>query len=117
MPTRVTLALAVLIPFFLFGCATDIGQEPFDYARDTPLWLKTKIAVMATDTTRFYFRTKVYRYEWHSQFVYHISIPVSSCMYCEIYDHAGNKIQIANDSMLQDFLSNRKDEVLVWEAT
>jgi hypothetical protein len=117
MLRRIPLPTTVLALFLLVGCSTDNGPEPFDYARDTPTWLKAKIALMSTDTTRYYVRTKVYRYEWHWEFVYHISIPISSCMYCEVYDQSGNRIQFTNDAMLQDFLGNRKDEVLVWEST
>jgi hypothetical protein len=117
MLRRIPLVPAVIVFLVLVGCSNDNGQEPFDFARDTPAWLKQKIAVMSTDTTRFYARTKVYRYNWHAEFVYHISIPLSSCMYCEIYDQPGNRIQITNDAVLQDFLNTRTDEVVVWEST
>jgi hypothetical protein len=116
MRRRILLVPAVIVFFVLVGCANDSGQEPFDYARDTPMWLKQKIAVMSTDT-RSFVGTRVYRYNWHWQFVYHISIPLSSCVFCEIYDQLGNKIQFANDAMLQDFLSTRTDQILVWEST
>ena len=117
MRTRIPLVSVMIAFFVLVGCNNDNGQQPFDYAKDTPAWLKEKIAVMSTDTTRFYVRSKVYRYNWNWQFVYHISIPLSSCMYCEIYDQFGNRIKFVNDAMLQNFLSTRTDEVLVWEST
>jgi hypothetical protein len=107
----------VLALLLLLSCIADEGQEPFDYARDTPSWLKEKISLMSSDTRRFYIGTKVYRYDWHRQPVYDIFIPLSSCAYCEVYDQSGNKIQFAGDAMLQDFLSNRTNELLVWELT
>jgi hypothetical protein len=116
MPRNIPILPAALVLLLLVGCNTDNGVGPFDYGRDTPMWLKEKIEVMSTDT-RSFVGTKVYRYNWHGQFVYHISIPLSSCVFCETYDQRGNKIQFTNDAMLQDFLSTRTDQVLVWEST
>jgi len=109
----------VILSFFLslmfLGCHKDIAVEPFNYNKDTPDWLKAKISLMSNDSSSFYTQTKVYRYIWHNEFIYHISIPLSSCVYCELYDQNGNKVQIVNDAMLQDFLKNRKDEILIWQ--
>lgn len=40
---------------------------------------------------------------------------VSSCMFCEVYDHNGNKIQFQSQAEFEDYRLNRKNEVLVWE--
>ena len=87
--------------------------EPFNYERDTPIWLKEKIISMSTNHD--YFGAKVFRYEWHDKFLYHIMIPISSCAYCELYDQNGNKINFSDDETFQDFLINKKNEILVWE--
>jgi hypothetical protein len=60
--------------------------------------------------------TKVFRYGWRGKYVYHIFIPISSCAYCEVYGQQGNKIQLANDTVVQDYIFNRKNEILVWEC-
>ena len=109
----------VFISFFLslmfLGCHKDNAVEPFNYDKDVPVWLKAKISLMSSDTANFYYGTKVYRYSWNQVIIYYFSIPLSSCMYCELYDQNGNKVQIVNDAMLQDFLKNRKDEILIWQ--
>ena len=115
--TRQTLFVTTVLCFFiLVSCQKESGQEPFNYANDTPSWLKDRIAIMSNDTTRLYAQTKVYRYNWHSAFVYYISIPLSSCMYCDVYDQEGNRIQFTGDAMLQDFLNTRSNEVLIWQS-
>ncbi len=62
-----------------------------------------------------YFGTKVFRHEWHSDYVYYISIPISSCAYCEVYNQNGDKIHFTDDTMFQDYIDNRKNEILIWE--
>ena len=58
--------------------------------------------------------TVVYRYKWHNEYIYYIDIPISSCMYCEIYNQNGDKIQFTSDSQIQDFINNKTDEVIIW---
>jgi hypothetical protein len=94
------------------GCQHDLGIESFEFERDTPGWLKVRIEAMAVDP--YYAGTVVYRHEWKGMFVYHVDIPLSSCAYCEVYDQAGNRIQFASDGALQDYLTNRRNELVVW---
>ncbi len=109
---RIVLVAAILSG--AFACTHEHATEPYDFVRDTPSWLQEKIAVMSGNSAKYYAFTTVYRYTWHSHYVYYISIPVSSCMYCELYDQHGNKIRLADNTILQDFLSTRTDEVIVW---
>ena len=48
------------------------------------------------------------------EYIYHISIPVSSCAYCELYNQDGNKMLLDNN-MFNNFLNNKKNKVLVWK--
>jgi hypothetical protein len=114
--SRTIVSLGVLLCLVLIGCQKDSGVEPYDYARDTPEWLKEKISVMSNDTTHFFAMAKVYRYNWREELIYHISIPLSSCMYCELYDQRGNRIQFSKDAAMVDFLTNRSGEILIWES-
>ena len=113
---RVRISIAILfLSAFLASCRNH-STEPFDYSKDAPAWLKDKVTLMSSDTTKFYTKTTVYRYSWHSDYVYQISVPLSSCMYCELYDQTGQKIKITSDAMLQDFLNSRTNEVIVWKS-
>ncbi|KAA3614630.1 MAG: hypothetical protein DWQ05_15150 [Calditrichaeota bacterium] len=106
----------IIASFFIFvsiACQKETSLEPYDYEQDTPTWLKTKIDSMSTDHE--YFGLKVYRYVWKGTFVYHFMIPISSCAYCEVYGHSGSKIEFDDDAMFQDFLNDKKYEVLVRE--
>ena len=95
----------------LISCSNSV--EPFNYERDTPQWLKLKIDSL--DAEPNYAGTIVYRYEWHTQFVYHISIPISSCMYCLVYEHNGDLINIGDSNTVNDFHNNKKNQVIVWQ--
>jgi len=108
--------IAITIPFLFLTfirCQEGNPVEAFNYERDTPLWLKEKIDSMSNNQD--YYGTKVFRYEWNKRYTYDILIPISSCAYCDVYDQQGNKIQFLSDRMFQDYINNRKNEVLVWE--
>jgi hypothetical protein len=108
------LIAAFLTSLLIAGCDAGSISGPFDYDRDTPPWLKAKIDSIAAIPDHF--GTTVYRYEWNGEFVYHIENLVSSCAYCELYDHNGIKLEFTNDETFQDFLENKKNEVVVWPS-
>jgi len=96
------------------ACTNLVNEsEQFDYDRDTPPWLKTRIEQMEVEPT--YMGTVIYRYDWHGAFVYDIKIPINSCAYCEVYNQQGHNIDLTNEKLLQDFFQNKRNEVLVWE--
>lgn len=101
----------ILLTFI--GCELEDVTLPFNFERDTPVWLKEKVYSMSIGQD--YYGVKVFRFEWKSKYFYHIMIPISSCAYCELYDENGNKVNFTSDQMFQDFLINKKNEVLVWE--
>ena len=106
-------AILSIVVIVSVGCQNGNSVEPFNYERDTPAWLKVKIDSMSTN--QYYHGSQVYRYIWRNDFIYDIFIPVSSCVYCEVFNKDGAKITFTGDNMLQDYLNNRKDEILVWE--
>jgi hypothetical protein len=101
----------LFLPFI--GCSRDNTVEPFDYDRDTPVWLKAKIDSISENPA--YFGARVFRYEWRQEVLYHIEVPISSCAYCELYDENGTKKQFTDDEDFQDFLANKENEILIWE--
>ncbi|HEY6436795.1 MAG TPA: hypothetical protein VIY47_09395, partial [Ignavibacteriaceae bacterium] len=72
---------SILLLTFL-SCQKNNTIESYNYEKDTPVWLKEKIDSTSANPN-YYFGTHVYRYEWNGKFIYHFSIPVSSCVYCE----------------------------------
>jgi hypothetical protein len=101
--------------FILYNCQinNDIS-DPYDYEKDTPTWLKSKIDTIS-NSTNFYFGTKVYRYTYERSYIYYIMVPLSSCVYCELYNQNGDKIHFRNDDEFEDFINKRRNEVLIWE--
>jgi len=95
------------------GCELEDITIPFNFERDAPSWLKIKIDSLSN--TNRYMYMKVFRYEWRGNYAYYIMNPISSCAYCELYDQNGNKINFSDDETFQDFLINKKNEILVWE--
>lgn len=110
--SRIFFIVSFLL-LILVGCQKDYGVESFDFARDTPQWLKAKIDTMSIQQR--YGGTKVYRHEWNGMFTYHIAVGISSCVYCEVYDHSGNRIQFPTENVFQDYLQHRRNEILVWQ--
>ncbi len=76
-----------------------------------PEWLDELILEM--EGNPYYFGSYISRYTWNGDFFYEITIPVSSCMYCDIYDIDGNRINWQEND-INDYLENRKDKVLIW---
>ena len=106
--------LLIIFSFLMIvfiGCNNSV--EPFNYERDTPAWLKVKIDSMSTN--QLYHTSKVYRNTWHNSYTYYIFNPWSSCVYCELYYDNGDKIIFTDDEMIQDYMNNRKDEIIIWE--
>jgi hypothetical protein len=77
-----------------------------------PGWLSAKIAEMEDEP--FYALALVVRHEWKSGYYYYVNIPLSSCMYCDVYDAEGNKINWDIES-LDDYLRHRTNETLIWK--
>ena len=105
------LFLSSILLLGIVACEKDTGVS-FDFDRDTPQWLKAKIDTMSQKD--LYVGATVYRHVWYREVVYFIEIPLSSCAYCDLYDHEGNKITLKSDAELQDYLHNRTSEVIVW---
>ena len=101
--------LFIIVFYNLCSCIKD--TSPISTG-DTPDWLNNYIENIQDNPD--YFGTIIYRYNWKGNFIYHIMIPISSCAYCEVYYHSGEKIVFENN-MLQDFMNNKKNEVIVWE--
>jgi hypothetical protein len=106
----------IFISWFVFlvfiSCNNSDITEPYNYERDTPVWLKEKIDSLSVN--QLYYGAKVYRYTWNRNYIYHITVPIWSCIYCELYDYYGNKIKFT-DNEFSDFFNNKTDEILVWE--
>jgi hypothetical protein len=102
----------IVISSFMFllltSCHDTIG--PFDCVTDTPAWLRVKL-----DSIPSLPLTRVYRYEWRGEYVFHVQDPISSCLYCELYDRNGTKIQLLDDETFEDFLVNKKNQTLICE--
>ena len=112
---RRSILILALSAFLVVGCHTENAAGPFDYERDTPVWLKAKIDSISDGPLAF--GVRVYRYEWRGEFVYHIENPISSCAYCELYDQTGAKMQFPDNETFEDFLTNKKNRILIWEWT
>lgn len=106
---RRLILVCCFMPLLLIECDNTV-VGPFECEGDIPGWLVTKL-----DSLHGMWGTRVYRYEWKGEFVYHIENPISSCLYCELFDRDGNDIQFSDDDEFQDFLANKENKVLVCE--
>ena len=105
----------ILIFTFLFifiGCHNNI-VESYDFERDTPEWLKVKIDSISTKT--YYFGTVVNRYKWNNNYLFEFTIPLSSCVLCELYYYDGTKNKFTDDKTVLSYINTRTDKVFVWK--
>ena len=96
----------LLLVITLFSCAKEDDEFP-----PNPQWLNAMIEQMQANG---FPGTTVYAYKWNGGYYYHLSIPISSCMYCDFYEYNGAKYQWSQDDM-EDFLKSEKIVKMVWE--
>lgn len=109
------ILFVALIVFTFNGCELEDITAPFNFEKDAPAWLKIKIDSLSIDP--YFYMVKVFRYEWRDKFIYYFMNPVSSCAYCscDLFDQNGNELIFSDDKILQDFIMNKKNKILVWE--
>ena len=109
MVKTLAIFLFIIVLLFLSSCIKDTSPIK---TGDTPDWLNNYIENIKDDPS--YIGTIIYRYNWKGNFVYYIMIPISSCAYCDVYYHSGEKI-VFDNNMLHDFMNNKKNEFIVWK--
>jgi len=108
---KIIITFSFLIIVFL-SCQNENINEPYNYERDTPAWLKVKIDSMSINDK--YSGVRVYRYDWNEKHIYHIHDFRSSVVIGDLFDQNGNEITLT-DATLPDFVENKKNEILIWE--
>ena len=103
-----------LFPIIFIRCQNNTVSN-YNYKKDTPEWLKTKIDSMVSSSNKYYWGTRVFRYEWNDTLLFEFDIPASSCKSCELYYYDGTRIKFPDYSTGQDYLFNRKNKLLIWE--
>jgi hypothetical protein len=103
-------AKAVILFIFLFSCGRHVpvlndGSVP-------PEWLGAKIADM--EDNKYYAGATIVRHQWKSKVYYYINIPLSSCMYCEVYDADGYKVDWEKEDVW-DYVANRTNEAIIYK--
>jgi hypothetical protein len=101
--TRVILVMAI------FSLSQACKKEKEDVL--IPQWLDELIQARKNDP--FYMGAAVYRYHWNSAAIYEFEIPLSSCLYCEVYFEDGENINWEENN-LEDYIENRSDKIRIW---
>ncbi len=98
-------AILLIILLILSTCE----KERFD--NKNPKWLDEMIQEM--ENNPYYGGSYIERYTWRNHYYYEVTIPVSSCLYCDIYNVDGERIDWQEND-LEDYLQNKTDRVLIW---
>jgi hypothetical protein len=98
------------IVFVFFLSLLFISCEKEEKLPPNPEWLNTMISQLEDSPTP---GIVVYAYKWKEDYYYNISNPISSCMFCELYDFQGDK-QTWTDDVFSDFASNSRLIKAVW---
>jgi hypothetical protein len=78
---------------------------------EIPQWLDEMI--QERENEPLYFSASVYRYQWENLFIYEFEIPLSSCMYCEVYTSNGELVSWVEYNF-DNYLEQRTDKTLIW---
>ncbi|HLN21075.1 MAG TPA: hypothetical protein VK213_08305 [Bacteroidales bacterium] len=99
------IAFLILFSCLVISCEKDEKLPP------NPEWLNTLISSLESSQVP---GIVIYAYKWNEEYYYQVSNPISSCIYCEMYDYSGVKVNWT-DAEFNDFLSNGKRIKAVWE--
>lgn len=77
-----------------------------------PDWLNARISEM--ETAFNFAGAAVYEYKWNDEYYFHIQNPISSCLFCEVYNYDGVKI-VWTDETFNDFMKNGHKLRVVWQ--
>ena len=99
------IAFVFLLSLYVISCEKDEKLPP------NPEWLNTMISQMENLSLPGII---INAYQWNETFYYHISNPISSCLFCEVYDYSGNLITWTDDDFA-DFMNNGRLIKVVWE--
>ncbi|NQT63507.1 MAG: hypothetical protein HQ556_11155 [Candidatus Marinimicrobia bacterium] len=105
-----------LIVLSFGGCEEDKDNSDLDYmicGIENPEWF-TALVEKAESDPYYYGGSSLIQYEYEGTYIFYFSIPVSSCMYCQIYDCDGNIIELASCDPLLDFIENQSNGTLLW---
>lgn len=110
------IILSAFIFFAIVCCQEENSTQPFNYEKDTPIWLKVKIdSLITTDNNDDFVGMEVYRYIWDGEYVYDIYIPTYVCRYCLLYDKNGIKISFSSSQDMIDFEETRRNKIVIWK--
>jgi hypothetical protein len=99
------IAFVFLLSLLVMSCEKDEKLPP------NPEWLNTMISQLENSPLP---GISIYAYKWKEDYYYHISNPISSCMFCEVYNYSGDKLSWTDDEFT-DFVNNGKLIKAVWE--
>ena len=99
------IAFLLLLSLFVISCEKDEKLPP------NPDWLNTMISQLQNSALP---GITINAYKWNEAYYYHVLNPISSCMFCVVYDYTGNMITLTDDKF-SDFVNNSKLIKAVWE--
>jgi len=79
---------------------------------ENPAWLTELINKIKTDSS--YTGSKIYKHEWKSSDYYELNQPISSCLFCKVYNKDGKLVNWSDEDM-ESYLNERKNEEVIWQ--
>jgi hypothetical protein len=99
------IAFVFLFSLLVISCEKDEKLPP------NPDWLNTMISQLENSPL---LGITINAYRWDGAYYYHVLNPVSSCMFCEVYNYSGDLIKWT-DNEFKDFVNKGKFIKAVWE--
>ncbi len=92
---------------FIFLVSCEKEETPNS---EIPEWLEPRIEEL--ENSKLCWGCSITRYTYHNEFYYNIYCGYMSCFFCELYDDNGELV--CEDFDFEDFIANKKDEVIIW---
>ena len=81
---------------------------------EIPDWLQPRIEEI--ENSEHCFDCSLTRITYQKEYYYNIYCLYSSCAYCELYSDNGKLVREIEGFNFEDFLTNKKDEVVLWSC-
>ncbi len=95
--------------FLVVACEKKSQQQD-----QLPEWLE--IILDESTNNDFCQYWSVTRYSFRDSYYYELFNPLSSCLFCDVYDEEGNRMVWDDHEDMNAYVENRTDVTLVWEC-
>jgi len=114
MINKAIQVMFVLLSIMIVSCDGEGDDSEYEICgKNDPDWFISLIESLETDSTSFR-NANVAEFEYNGESLFHVMNPLSSCLYCYVYDCDGNLVEWPSVDDFQDYEQNREYIAHLW---